>query len=387
MRILLYSYTFPPEVGGIESIVLSLAKGLALYPTPASNEGLKITLVTNTPPRDMDDSIFPFSIIRRPSLWRLFRLLRRSQVVHLAGPAFLPLVLSLLLHKPVVIEHHGFQAICPNGQLFYEPTKTLCPGHFMAGRHLECLRCNVELGKLTSLRIWLVTFPRRLCCRHVAANIAPTDWLASYLQLPRLTIVHHGLVAISPPSIVRVSSSVPTFAFLGRLVTTKGARLLIEAAHILRKRGFQFRIRIIGAGPARPDLERLVRDFRLEDILTFLGHVPSEHLEENLTDANAIVVPSLAGEVFGLVAAENMQRGRVVIASDIGALREVVGPAGLCFAAGNATALADCMQRVLESPNLAEELGNKARNRILEQFSQAVMVESHVRIYCEAGSR
>ena len=387
MRVLLYSHAFAPEIGGIETIVHSLANGLVLCQSHYVTDGVKLTLVTETPAGGMDDSLLPFPIVRRPSFWQLIRLMRGAQVVHLAGPAFLPLVLGFLLRKPVVIEHHSFQAICPNGLLFYEPTRAPCPGHFMAGRHLECLRCNAELGKFTSLIAWLLTFPRRWLCRRVAMNIAPTEWLSSLLRLPKVTTVHHGLIEISPQPLSRVTSTVSTFAFIGRLVTCKGVRILLEASRILSQRNFHFRVRIIGDGPDRVVLERLVRDFRLQDIFLFLGYVSSENLEANLADTCAIVMPSLAGEVFGLVAAENMLRGRLVIASDIGAFCEVLGAAGLTFTTGDAASLADCMQRVLESPRLAEELGEKARKQILENFRESAMVQSHVKIYNEVGAK
>ena len=93
-------------------------------------------------------------MVRQPSLRELTRLIRAADVVHLAGPAFLPLLAALLLRKPVVVEHHGFQTICPNGQLFYEPTQQPCPGHFMAGRHGECIRCNARNGLLRSFIMW-----------------------------------------------------------------------------------------------------------------------------------------------------------------------------------------------------------------------------------------
>ena len=55
-------------------------------------------------------------------------------------------------------------------------------------------------------------------------------------------------------------------------------------------------------------------------------------------------MPSLGGEVFGLVAAEN-RWGRCVIASDIGALAEVLGDAGMKFPTGDAEGLARCMEK------------------------------------------
>jgi glycosyltransferase involved in cell wall biosynthesis len=391
MKILIYCEYFAPLAGGVQTAVQLLAGGLANLNQNEHDTGLthfEVTVATTTPASGMDDSTLAYRVIRKPGFARLFQLNREADVIHLAGPAFLPLLLPLSMRKPVVVEHHGFQAICPNGQLFYEPSQSPCPGHFMAGRHVECLRCNAGQGSFRSFRAWLFTFPRRWLCQHVAVNIVPTNWLASLLRLPRMVTVHHGLTQISSPPLVCNARSPVTFAFLGRLVTTKGARVLLEAARVLKERGFSsFRIKIVGDGPERMRLEELVRDFQLQNIVAFLGYIPNEGFEESLKDACTIVMPSLAGEVFGLVAAENMQRGRLVVASNIGALREVVGNAGLTFPPGDANALANCMQRVLDDPSLAERLGEEARKRVSETFREQSMVEQHASVYIRATSQ
>ena len=119
----------------------------------------------------------------------------------------------------------------------------------------------------------------------------------------------------------------------------------------------------------------------LADSVQFLGHLPPERLEEHLLEAATVVMPSLAGEVFGLVAAENMLRGKLVIVSDVGALREVIGDAGWSFAPGDSKGLAACLRRVLTEPGLAKELGEKARQRALNLFREERMVAEHLAVY------
>lgn len=385
MKVVIYSRVFAPEIGGVETLVMSLAEGLARSDARYGGAPWDITVVTPTPARGFEDSL-PFRVVRRPSLRQFLRLLREADIVHLAGPALLPLLFGLFLGKPVVIEHHGFQTICPNGQLHYEPTQMPCPGHFMARRHWECLRCNSKYGSLQSLKMWLLTFPRRWLCYGASRNITPTGWLASVLKLPRSTTVLHGVRnhasgadAKTPPP--------PTFAFLGRLVSTKGVHILLEAAQRLKEKGLVFQLKIIGDGPERRNLEARTGALQLEDRVTFLGHLPPGKLEETLAQARAIVVPSLGGEVFGLVAAENMMRGRLLIVSEIGALAEVVGDAGLRFSPGDVEGLAGCMQRVLESPELVAEFGRKAWERAAHLFAQERMVEDHKSVYREVVSR
>src|SRR5262249_47769157 len=149
-----------PKVGGQETIVMLLAQGLAKSAPSTSRGAVELMLATPTPADGMNDAALSFRVVRQPSPVTLFRLLHEADIVHLAGPVFLPMILGFLLRKPVVVEHHGFQAICPNGQLLYEPARAPCPGHFMAGRYGECTRCNAAQGKLRSLKMLMLTFLR-----------------------------------------------------------------------------------------------------------------------------------------------------------------------------------------------------------------------------------
>jgi glycosyltransferase involved in cell wall biosynthesis len=373
MKILIYSHVFAPAVGGVETMVLELARGLATR--------AQVTLVTQTPGGGCDDAAMPFCVVRQPGVAALVRWLRWADIVHLAGPALVPLLASLLLRKRVVVEHHGFQAACPNGQLYYEPTGTPCPGHFLAGRHRECLRCNSKRGWGKSFAMWLLTFPRRWLCRGAPANVTPTAWVARALELPHATTIHHGL-SLPAPAPPREESQQPiVFAFVGRLVSTKGVDVLLEAARILRERGVGFELRIIGEGPERTGLEARVRVGGLGESVRYLGFLLETQLETVLQDAAAIVMPSLGGEVFGLVAAENMLRGKAVIVSDLGSLREVVAESGLTVPAGDAAALAAAMQQVATNPAFSRSLGAKARERAARLFSREPMIQSHLALY------
>jgi glycosyltransferase involved in cell wall biosynthesis len=381
MRILIYSHTFAPNIGGVETVAVSLAMGLAGWKQANGTSDVKVTVVTRTPGDVVDDESLPFSVMRQPSLLKLVRLIRRSDVIHLFGPAFLPMLVALLVRKPIVVEHCGFQVICPNGQLLHEPTRKLCPGHFMAGRHGECIRCNADIGRMKSVKLWLLTFPRRWLCALVQSNIMPTKWLGGILHLPRSTTVYHGLPDRGKRQLAASSSLNTTFAFVGRLVSTKGAQTLLQAAHQLEAEGFRFQLKMIGDGPDRGALQQQAVALGLGGAVEFLGYLPADSLEDHLMLAGTVVMPSLAGEVFGMVAAENMFRGKLLIVSDIGAMREVIGDAGLWFVPGDFEGLASCMRRVLNEPGLAMRLGRRARQRAQQLFSEERMVSEHLTIF------
>jgi glycosyltransferase involved in cell wall biosynthesis len=383
MKLLFYSHYFLPSVGGVETIVFSLAEGIAKRSAGSAGQAVDVTVATQTPAGAFDDAALPFRVVRRPGAARLWKLIRETDVLHVAGPALLPLALAALQRIPVIVEHHGFQTICPNGQLLIEPAGAPCPGHFMNRRYAECLRCNAGQGSLASLKLWLLTFVRRFFCARVSSNVTPTEWLGGLLRLPRVVPIPHGLEAaasLSPPQ-AAPSAGPPVIVFQGRLVTTKGVRLLLEAARILAQRSVPFEIRIIGGGSERTSLERLAHEWNLAERVLFLGSLSASKLEAELAQASAVIVPSLGGEVFGLVVAENMLRGLPVVASDLGAFAEVLGDAGLTFRAGDSGDLARALAQLLSDSVLAAGLGRRGRHRVQEFFARGRMIEAHLRVY------
>jgi len=111
------------------------------------------------------------------------------------------------------------------------------------------------------------------------------------------------------------------------------------------------------------------------------GYLSGQKLAEALRDVGVVVMPSVWEETAGLAAIEQMMRGRLVIASEIGGLAEVVGSTGLCFAPGSADALAECMRHVLQEPELIDKLGPQARMRALRLFARRRMILEHHQVY------
>lgn len=100
MKLLFYTHAFAPKVGGQETIVMLQAQGLARKPLSDTAETVELTLLTPTPADGMNDAVLPFRVVRQPSWATLLRVIFESDVVHLAGPVLLPMVLGLFLRKP-----------------------------------------------------------------------------------------------------------------------------------------------------------------------------------------------------------------------------------------------------------------------------------------------
>lgn len=388
MKLLIYSHFFAPSVGGVETIAMSLARGLTERRTPQGKREFEVIVATNTPGEDFDDRKLPFPVVRRPGIARLWSLLRRVDLVHLAGPALGPLLLARLARKPCVIEHHGYQAICPNGLLVHQPDRSICPGHFQAGRYGECLRClNTEMPWGSSVSHVLAMFARyRLAC-GAARNIGISRHVLARHALPRSKVIYYGIEdAPDRKSGVDQSSDAGkiSFAYVGRLVPEKGLAVLLKAAEIAKGEDHGFEILLIGDGPERPKLEQMIEQNGLRGVVRCTGFLQGTALTEALSGVQVVVMPSAWEETAGLAAIEHMMRSKLVIASRIGGLGEVVGDAGLTCAPGDAADLAQQMKRVCRNPGLVQEIGTLARERARKLFLRDRMIAEHARLYTEA---
>jgi len=378
MRVLLYSKPFWPMVGGVETYARLLAQGLA------REKGYEVTVVTaakgpSTPSPMLAANV---RIVRAPGVPELWRIIRRSDVVMLAGPVLVPLALSLLARRPVVIEHHGYQACCPNGLLLFEPEQSVCPQRYLRGDVGLCLRCNWKtMGPLLSVASLAGTPIRRWMCRCAAANICITEHVSRRVRLPRSSVIYYGLPAND--DVARLlpapgNSRPVVFAFVGRITGEKGLPILLKAASILKTEGRKFALRLVGDGPDRLECERLARQLDLGDRLVVTGFLNGERLRQELEDVSVVVMPSIWEETAGLAAMEQMIRGRMVIAADIGGLSEVVGDAGLKFKPGDIVGLADRMRQILDAPAIIERFGECAGKRASQLYRQEQMVERYI---------
>jgi phosphatidylinositol alpha-mannosyltransferase len=117
--------------------------------------------------------------------------------------------------------------------------------------------------------------------------------------------------------------------------------------------------------------------------VAFLGRVDEQGKLRELAEAEVLCAPNLGGESFGLLVAEGMAAGCVVVASDLPAFRHVAGGAGRLVPVGDATALAEALVAVLSDRSEADGLAQAGRRQVA-RFDREAVLEGYLSAYRDA---
>lgn len=171
--------------------------------------------------------------------------------------------------------------------------------------------------------------------------------------------------------------------YAGRLAPHKGVTVLLEAI----AGDARLTLRLAGGGPSEAELRSAVSDLGIEGRVEFVGFVEQAALPAFYRDLDVLAVPSLPTkswlEQFGRVAVEAMAAGVPVVASDTGALPDVVGGAGLLVPPGDAAALRDALLAVGTDPGLAATLRAAGQERA-RACSWESVAQEYVALYTRA---
>jgi glycosyltransferase involved in cell wall biosynthesis len=166
----------------------------------------------------------------------------------------------------------------------------------------------------------------------------------------------------------------PLILFVGRLAPEKRPRLAMRILRDVAQRGVPFSALIIGEGPERPVLERMLRDPVLRNV-QLTGALSPERVREALAAADLLLLPS-AREGIAIVLYEAMAMGVVPVAADVGGQRELVtSDCGILVppSADEAAAYAAAIIDLLTDPARRTAMGARARQRIVDHFRLDLM--------------
>lgn len=386
MKVLLL-HDYGGLAGGAERITVDLRDGLrarghearifasTARPLPLPNEADHTCFGTNAWPQRL------LQVANPSAVHRLGRLLAacRPDVVHVR--MFLtqlsPRILPLLADIPALLHVGNHQTICPIN------TRILPDGSGCAVRAgLACYRqgCVSSLGLARTVLQFALWRRHRRVFRLIVAN---SEALANALRtndVPVDAVIGNGTRIVSPRPPLE---DPPTIAFAGRLAEQKGVDVLLQAMVIVRQDLPVTRLLIVGDGPDRGRIERLIGTLSLDGSVRMCGHIPRPALDALLGMAWVQVVPSRYPEPSANVIPEAMMRGTAVVGTNTGGTPEIVrdGVTGFIVPPCDAVSLAGRLLDILRDRMLADRMGAAGREVALTELTTDRMIDRFERVY------
>jgi len=189
----------------------------------------------------------------------------------------------------------------------------------------------------------------------------PADW-------EKLLVVRCGVDALFAQAEEQPLCTGPELSCVARLSGQKGLPLLIEAAALLKQRGVDFRLTLVGDGELRPQIEQAIAANGLQDRIAITGYLSAEGVRAAVTGSRAMVLPSFA-EGLPVVIMEALALRTPVIVTQIAGTPELVdSQCGWLIPAGAVEPLADAMAAALAAPpERLRAMGEVGRARVLAQ--------------------
>lgn len=166
---------------------------------------------------------------------------------------------------------------------------------------------------------------------------------------------------------------------VGRMESVKDHETLFRAVSLVPGAV----LALAGDGPLAGKLHMLANKLGIASRVQFLGK--RMDVPQLLKAADVYVQPSRA-EGFGIAALEAMAAGKPVIASDIPGLGQVIGDAGLLFAAGDAHQLAACITTLLGDSDMRQRLATSAQMRA-RMFSLDRTLDCYEKLYRDVAGK
>ena len=174
-----------------------------------------------------------------------------------------------------------------------------------------------------------------------------------------------------------------TFVTVSSLVPVKNHRLLIEAFIIFLERGYTAKLLIVGDGPERSNLEKLIKRFKINAHVVLVGYKKREEIASLLNVADCYVISSV-GETFGVAGIEAMAAGLPVLSTKCGGPEEYINESnGILVDNYSSIKLAEGMIRIYNNINNFDK--SSIRQAVIERFSDAVIAQKIIDVYRSIG--
>lgn len=328
MNILLVTHRFYPDVGGIEVNSEILAGEFRKM-------GHDVKVLTWSEDVNSSSKEFDFSIVRKPNVWTLIKLVLWANLVFENNPC----------------------------------VRLAWPLLFIRRKHGIALRTWVR--RIDNHESWIDRF-KFWWIKRADNVIAISDAVRKQACSDAIVIGNPYRDQMFRDCLI---SRDKDFVFVGRLVSDKGADLAIRLIKELGKEDHSlssYCLTIVGDGPEKANLISLVAELGLEDAVQFAGTLRGEELVTCINRHKYFLVPSRWEEPFGNVALEGMACGCIPIVSDGGGLPDAVGTAGIVFKRNSLNDFVEKTRDLLNSSRMQMYLKEQALEHLSRHKAEFV---------------
>lgn len=364
MRLLLVTFDFPPSIGGIQTRVENYVKNLVRL-------GHEVTLVHLVEPEEWRTYFEKTG--RRMIVEQVHgaRVLRFKYLFKDTFKIFTTVLRSIGGRRPDVVHvFSGINLIIGNLFLIYGLHKGCKAGVSLFGKDYLASRPNPAyfLPLLLSL----------LLAQKIGVNSRSTLSLIPGALRGKARILYPGVDVEELKHHVGDLSKQgegETILFVGRMVRRKGPDLLLKAFAMLLKDHPTAKLVMVGDGPFLSSLKELAKELKLENRVVFTGALRGKALYSKYAECSVFAMPSRQTstdmEGFGMVFLEAGFFAKPSVGTRTGGIPEAVidGETGILVPQDDVNALREELSLLLKDKALARRLGEKARERVLSEFS------------------
>lgn len=368
--ICLLNDSFPPVIDGVANAVKNYAEII--------HQAGQDTLVITPSHPGSDDTVFPYPVIRYPSLD-----FRKVTGGYTAGIPFSPAITRQLGGRKVALLHSHCPVV---STILGRELRRVVDAPLVMTYHTKF---DIEINKMVKGRALKAGTMKALvqnvsACNEVwAVSAGAADNLRSMGYEGECVVMPNGvdlpLGRVSQEAIDRaiagydLPQGVPLFLFVGRIMWYKGLKIIADALAMQKAGGADFRMVFIGSGAEQEDVKAYIGRCGIGDKCIFTGPIRDrETLRAWYCRADLFLFPSTF-DTNGLVVREAAASslGAVLIAGSCAAEGITDGVNGLLIEE-NAESLNACLTQVLRSPEIMAQMGQRAARDLYISWHDAV---------------
>ena len=352
-KIIILSYDYPPSNGGIARLTSEIAKGIVPY----FEKVLVLTMANKSEQRSYDQN-------------------KDIETIRFSARRIKTEIEAVKYLKSIKNKNEYF-LLCG----LWHPEATLA---YVSGfKEINVLTHGTELLYGTSKfrkYFWLKIYAKWILTKtNIIANSAYTAVLskkvapdASVTTLP-LAVNHNYFF----PNLSKKNNKL-IIGTVSRIIKFKGHDFVLKVISNLSKEDkAHVEFHIAGTGPYLVNLNKLVKEYKLDDIVKFKGFVPDEELKDFYANLDLFILATRQNdnstqiEGFGLVFLEAQSCGVPVIGTNTGGIPSAVehGNGGWLIEQDNEEELSSLLKYLISNRQILVEQGGKARKRIVEKFT------------------